>query len=552
MPVYDRARARLALPIALAAVLAAAAGCSGADDRAAGNDASGRIAVEPDWIEGLEFREETLESGQVTATARHPVVPGANPFTIDVHSTIAEQQSAFVAEFAGGDAPAVLRSDTALLAASGTVLGARIVTDRSAAVPGEEPGSGPAGRSATTRWYDASTGEALPWTALLTGRNAADRLGVLVAAELLERGDVNRERVLETWPDAAVAEGTASPVPTAGATARPAERPTGGMFDNVPEDITPPTPPAPPASPGTVLAPEEARVLAEELAASPLDDIGFDGAGGIVVGFGPGEFTAADAGEVRVTVERAGTDPLLSEFGRRVRDQAVAGTRRLELGAAADDPVPSSTVDCLRVPCAALTFDDGPGEGTPAVLDALAERQARGTFFVMGQLAPEYPELLRRMVAEGHQIGNHTWKHDDLSTMSAEAVREDIERTADAIEAAAGVRPTMVRPPYGAYTQETLEALGAPAILWSNDTMDWHSRDTRRTVTVATEETRPGGIVLMHDIHPETVAGVPDIIDGLLARGFRLVTVGELYGENPPGPGEASGCLDGCVSPTGY
>jgi peptidoglycan/xylan/chitin deacetylase (PgdA/CDA1 family) len=181
----------------------------------------------------------------------------------------------------------------------------------------------------------------------------------------------------------------------------------------------------------------------------------------------------------------------------------------------------------------ALTFDDGPhATQTPILLDALKKRNVKGTFFVVGKNVAEYPEIARRIVQEGHQIASHSFTHPDLSRMSEASVREEIVKTHRVIEQITGVTVTLFRPPYGAFTARQRNwAAGTwnyKTILWDVDTLDWKTRSTARTKHSILTESRPGSIILTHDIHAPTVAAIPDAVDGLLAQGFKFVTVSEL------------------------
>ena len=187
---------------------------------------------------------------------------------------------------------------------------------------------------------------------------------------------------------------------------------------------------------------------------------------------------------------------------------------------------PSRPVDCRATPCVALTFDDGPVPETAEVVDVLAERGVRATFFVIGQQAKRYPEVLQRATRAGDEIGNHSWSHINLRSADAATVSKQLDRTSDVIEAATGVRPATMRPPYGAAaTKSTAARAGLPQILWSLDTRDWDGRSTAAVVRSVLADVQPGAIVLLHDSHAGTRAAAPVIADGLLRKGYALVTV---------------------------
>ena len=198
-------------------------------------------------------------------------------------------------------------------------------------------------------------------------------------------------------------------------------------------------------------------------------------------------------------------------------------------------------VDCRHIRCVALTFDDGPGDDTGRLLNILARKQAKGTFFVVGQRVAQSGRFeLRRMVGEGHEIGNHTWDHPDLTTLSPHKVRMELVRTQRVVRRATGVRMRLMRPPYGSTDRvvaRQTRRLRLAQILWDVDTFDWRDRNAevvaRRAVRV-----RPGSIVLMHDIHATTVDAVPEILHRLHAKGYTFVTVSELFGAHTPKPGK--------------
>ena len=181
----------------------------------------------------------------------------------------------------------------------------------------------------------------------------------------------------------------------------------------------------------------------------------------------------------------------------------------------------------------AITFDDGPHpQNTPRLLDMLKKRNIRATFYVVGNMVRYNPQLLRRMVAEGHEIGNHTVTHGTLSRMSDAGLRSELSRAHQQILAATGVPPRTMRPPGGAITSAQkklmLKEYGYPTILWSCDPKDWQrpgvSVVTRRLI----EGASPGGILLAHDLHKPTVDAMPETLDALLRKGYRFVTVSEL------------------------
>jgi peptidoglycan/xylan/chitin deacetylase (PgdA/CDA1 family) len=195
-------------------------------------------------------------------------------------------------------------------------------------------------------------------------------------------------------------------------------------------------------------------------------------------------------------------------------------------------------------PYIAITFDDGPhAELTPKLLDMLKARGVKATFFMVGQCVIQYPQIVKRMVAEGHEVANHSWSHPALTKLGADGVRKQLVNTSDAIENASGVRPTVMRPPYGAtnaaLNKKINDDYGMKVVLWSVDPLDWKYRNASRVSSEIIKATQPGGIILAHDIHPTTVAAMPATIDALLAKGYKFVTVSELIAMDRPAPVKA-------------
>lgn len=198
-------------------------------------------------------------------------------------------------------------------------------------------------------------------------------------------------------------------------------------------------------------------------------------------------------------------------------------------------PVPPvGAVDCLVQKCIALTFDDGPGPYTNQLLDELAAHNVKATFFMVGTQVENYPDTVRRIRDEGHQLGNHSWNHDQLTTKGAAAAADDIHRTNDLIAETTGVTPEVMRPPYGSTNQSIINAVGMPEILWSVDPQDWKYRDSDYVREHVISNAHRGSIVLMHDIHKTTVNAVPGILDTLQSEGYQLVTIDTLLGSNLP------------------
>ena len=183
-------------------------------------------------------------------------------------------------------------------------------------------------------------------------------------------------------------------------------------------------------------------------------------------------------------------------------------------------------------PRIALTFDDGPDPAhTPALLDALAELGVKATFFVVGEEVDANPELVRRMVAEGHELGNHTYSHRYLPLATTRRVARELAATDAAIVRATGITPTLMRPPYGGRTPFTLRAcnqMGKSAVLWDVNSFDWRGGSAEEVTTRVLERTRRGSIILMHEARQGgdiTIAAVRMLVPALRDRGYVLDTV---------------------------
>jgi peptidoglycan/xylan/chitin deacetylase (PgdA/CDA1 family) len=206
----------------------------------------------------------------------------------------------------------------------------------------------------------------------------------------------------------------------------------------------------------------------------------------------------------------------------------------------------------------ALTFDDGPSlENTPRLLDMLRKRGLKATFFVVGQCAAQHPDILRRIAAEGHEIGNHSWSHPSLSKMGELGVTEQLQRTHDVVQQITGSSPKLLRPPYGAFTANQRswahQKWGYKTILWDVDPLDWKVRNAGRVQSEILRQTVPGSIILAHDIHASTVDAMPATLDALLAKGSQFVTVSELLAMDQPTPTKPAkqDSPAGAATPTG-
>jgi peptidoglycan/xylan/chitin deacetylase (PgdA/CDA1 family) len=187
----------------------------------------------------------------------------------------------------------------------------------------------------------------------------------------------------------------------------------------------------------------------------------------------------------------------------------------------------------------ALTFDDGPGPYTPAVLSVLEAAHAQATFFAIGRMERYFSESTARELRDGDVVGDHTEGHLALARLSAHEQHEEIFEALARLELL-GPRPRLFRPPYGSFNATTfdqLRSLGLLMVLWSSDTGDYQLPGVPVIVQRALEGAHPGAIILMHDgggDRSQTVAALPQIIHDLRARGYQLVTVPKLLADDPP------------------
>lgn len=180
-------------------------------------------------------------------------------------------------------------------------------------------------------------------------------------------------------------------------------------------------------------------------------------------------------------------------------------------------------------PEVALTFDDGPSpKYTPLLLDGLKERNVRATFFLLGKNVKENQELVQRMQAEGHLLGNHTYNHVQLNKIPETTARQEILKTNNEIYEATGKYPEYMRPPYGAWKKNMEFCVEMLPVFWDIDTLDWKSQNVDAILKAAGEEPEDGSIILMHDEYQTSVEAALLLIDRLKEKGYEFVTVDEL------------------------
>ncbi|MBS4200578.1 polysaccharide deacetylase family protein [Bacillus sp. FJAT-49732] len=180
----------------------------------------------------------------------------------------------------------------------------------------------------------------------------------------------------------------------------------------------------------------------------------------------------------------------------------------------------------------ALTFDDGPSpKVTPRVLEVLKQYDAKATFFMLGNQVESYPTVAEQVAKAGHEIASHSNSHPDLTKLSNEAMKQEFYESSNKIEKATGKKPTLFRPPYGAYNDNVMNYANNnrySIILWSVDSLDWKSRNASAVIDTVTRDVTNGSIVLLHDIHASTADALPQLLASLKNQGYQFITVSEL------------------------
>ena len=200
-------------------------------------------------------------------------------------------------------------------------------------------------------------------------------------------------------------------------------------------------------------------------------------------------------------------------FGGRQEGEIAAGNR----------------MEVEEPPLAALTFDDGPNPRTTGpLLEELSRREVPATFFLVGACIPGNEDLIRRMAAEGHQIGVHTYSHVKLTEQDEAHYRREVDSVRAQLTEILGEGDYWLRPPYGILDEQVRRRSEGPLVLWSVDPEDWRDRNTDRIVEAVLSRVQDGDIILLHDIYGSSTAAALRIADGLLERGYCLVTVREL------------------------
>ena len=181
-------------------------------------------------------------------------------------------------------------------------------------------------------------------------------------------------------------------------------------------------------------------------------------------------------------------------------------------------------------PCVAITFDDGPRrETTGLLLEGLDQRGIHATFFLVGQRISGNEDLVAQMQRQGHQIGIHSQTHMALAELNDSQLYGEVELLRQSLTAILGEQEFMLRPPYGFISDALCQWAKQPIILWSVDPEDWSDHDVERQVAQVVAQTKDGDIILLHDIYYTSVETAFQVVDALMEKGFRFVTVEELF-----------------------
>ncbi|MFJ8789106.1 polysaccharide deacetylase family protein [Streptomyces sp. NPDC102462] len=215
---------------------------------------------------------------------------------------------------------------------------------------------------------------------------------------------------------------------------------------------------------------------------------------------------------------------------REERDRAASGAR-----------VPSGQTDCRKAKCIALTFDGNPGEPTDRLMDLLKEYEAPSTFFLEGRRIHKFPDVVRRIAEDGHEIGDHTWTHAVLTDVSDAQIRDELRRTARAISDITGSEPTLMRPPQGRTddrVSKISKELGMAQVLWTVTAKDYQTSDTALITKRVLDGAGRDGIILLHPLHKGTVPAMPSILKALSRQGYTFVAVSQLLAPAKAEPGK--------------
>lgn len=235
--------------------------------------------------------------------------------------------------------------------------------------------------------------------------------------------------------------------------------------------------------------------------------------------YNKGEFANEKIGSPTISIPLSFLNPILApEFQSKTKaDKTITS------------PSKGEKVNSKRV---ALTFDDGPNNTTTLqILKTLDKYEAKATFFMVGTQAKSNPSIVKEVWARGHEIGNHSWNHVNLTKQSSKNIQWQYDTTNNVIFNLIGQYPTVFRPPYGAKNKQVTELIDVPVVLWTIDTLDWKYKDSSKLLPNIQNNIKNNAIILMHDIHQSTANGLDSVLSYLQQEGYECVTVSELLGD---------------------
>lgn len=279
------------------------------------------------------------------------------------------------------------------------------------------------------------------------------------------------------------------------------------------------------------------KQLASSISSEKLTNFTVAGEHTIEFPFGRGSVAPDSVGPVTVRVDTNALQLFLqNKTAQKLLRVAPIGSAPIDR-----DGDGIATGKCASQRCIALTFDDGPTRSTPQLLTTLKEHRARATFFVIGKRAKTLPDITKRIIDEGHQIGNHTWSHASLPSLKPVKMAEEINRTNVAIQKITGVSPHTLRPPYGSIddaTYDVLKQTNMSAVLWSIDTRDWSETDSGILCDRVVASAQPGSVIILHDGIAKSTKATNCILGRLEKKSYQFVTIDELFGDAlQPGKG---------------
>lgn len=231
----------------------------------------------------------------------------------------------------------------------------------------------------------------------------------------------------------------------------------------------------------------------------------------------------SDVREMKIGCPSASADKVIQPGRAEASEKSVETGRNGEIEASGKAETPGEPRKI------ALTFDDGPHPVyTPALLDGLKKRGVKASFFITGENAEQYPELVERMYREGHLIGNHTYSHIRLTKQNQEQFKEELIKTNGIISGITGEEIVFVRPPYGSWDKKFEEELNMFPVLWTIDPMDWCTRDADNVTRRVLSKAKENAVILMHDEYDSTVQAALSVVDALKGEGYEFVTVEEI------------------------